>query len=390
MIMESIITKIREALDKVEEWIEYNEYKGYEPSDGLTSFLRPLTFNRRILERILQQVGRQSPFNLRPLMGVKPLESTKARGYMALGYLDRYRLTGSKTYKEKASQCLNWLDQNKSDGWIGHGWGNAFPMVGRANSIKAHEPMLVWTSIIGHAFIDAYEMFRVERHLEIINSIIICILNLPTEKTETGICLSYVPSEQSSIHNSNMLAAGFLAKAAALTANEKAKIIAKQCMEYSCSRQLSNGSWYYGEAPVHHWIDNFHTGYNLDSLKRYIEATNDHEYDEKLRKGIRYFKEHFFNKDGCPRYYHNRTYPIDIQCSSQAIETLTYFSDHDDESLEMACRVAMWTIQNMQDRDGHFYYRIYPMGIKSKIPMLHWGQATNYRALAYLLRRLTN
>ena len=34
----------------------------------------------------------------------------------------------------------------------------------------------------------------------------------------------------------------------------------------------------------------------------------------------------------------------------------------------------------MQDEDGHFYYRAYPL-MKAKAPMLHWAQATTYRAL---------
>jgi hypothetical protein len=41
----------------------------------------------------------------------------------------------------------------------------------------------------------------------------------------------------------------------------------------------------------------------------------------------------------------------------------------------------------MQDRDGHFYYRMYPL-LKAKAPMLHWAQATTYRALALLWARL--
>jgi hypothetical protein len=41
----------------------------------------------------------------------------------------------------------------------------------------------------------------------------------------------------------------------------------------------------------------------------------------------------------------------------------------------------------MQGRDGHFYYRIYPWG-KAKTPMLHWAQATMYKALALLVHQL--
>jgi hypothetical protein len=158
-------------------------------------------------------------------------------------------------------------------------------------------------------------------------------------------------------------------------------------MKYSCSRQVSNGAWYYGEDPKWHWIDNFHTGYNLDSLKCYIENTNDTTYQDNLSRGLEYFKTTFFEQNGRPKYYHNRVYPIDSQCAAQAIETLANFSDHDEESFDLALKVAEWTINNMQDRKGYFYYRQYPL-IKAKTPMLHWGQATTYKGLTKLLSKI--
>ena len=77
----------------------------------------------------------------------------------------------------------------------------------------------------------------------------------------------------------------------------------------------------------------------------------------------------FFEKDGAPRYYDNKTYPIDIQCASQAITTLAYFSDLYPEALELAGKVAEWTIDNMQDGSGYFYYRVLPWK-KIKVPLL--------------------
>jgi hypothetical protein len=44
----------------------------------------------------------------------------------------------------------------------------------------------------------------------------------------------------------------------------------------------------------------------------------------------------------------------------------------------------------MQDKQGFFYYRIYPLGIKAKIPMLHWGQATTYFSLSLIFSKLRN
>jgi hypothetical protein len=191
----------------------------------------------------------------------------------------------------------------------------------------------------------------------------------------------------SSIHNANMLGAAMLAWTAKHTNNSNYIELAHSAMEYSCRRQLADGSWWYAEPAKYHWIDNFHTGYNLDSLKRYIENTGDETWRPNLRRGLEYYKEHFFEGDGCPSYYHDRRYPVDSQCAAQSIETLATFSDEDSECLSLAMKVAVWTITNMQGDDGHFFYRIYPL-IKSRTPMLHWAQATTYKALALLLERL--
>ena len=62
------------------------------------------------------------------------------------------------------------------------------------------------------------------------------------------------------------------------------------------------------------------------------------------------------------------------------------FQDHD--SLELALKVAQWTIQHMQDHTGYFYYRRYSPWLVNKTPTLHWGQATMLCALAALYRAL--
>ena len=80
------------------------------------------------------------------------------------------------------------------------------------------------------------------------------------------------------------------------------------------------------QAPKYHWIDNFHTGYNLDSLKRYIDSTNETEFSAICQRGYKYFKHNFFESDGRTKYMHDRLLPIDIQCAAQAIDTLSLFS----------------------------------------------------------------
>jgi len=306
---------------------------------------------------------------------------------MGWGYVKMYTLTGAEEHRRRAESCFDWLMRNRSPVYEQYCWGNHFSFSTRAGTIPKHAPTIVWSSLIGLAFLEAYEVLSNPKYLEAAASTAEWVKSLPREQTARGTCLSYVPFMQSSIHNSNMLGAALLSRVAVHTNDHLAFEVARDAMAYSCARQNADGAWFYGEAPKYHWIDNFHTGYNLDCLKRYIDSTGDREFEPNLRRGLQYFKLHFFEADGRPKYYHDKANPIDIQCAAQAIDTLAFFSDTDPESLELAVKVALWTINNMQGQDGHFYYR--DLGWKKvTTPMFHWGQGTMFKALAHLLRKL--
>lgn len=378
---------LRDSLGKLGSWVVRHDYKGYDPGDGLNSFLRPLAFGNRLAERVLLQLVWKAPINLRPLVGIKPMDSTKGRGYMAWGYLLRYKVTRDKSYLARAIECLDWLVANKSRGQLGYSWGNHFDFVTRSGINPAGSPIIVWTSLIGQAFLEAFEHTRDARFLDIARSVCSWILALPRERTSSGACLSYVPFRQTSIHNSNMLGAAMLACTWKHTQDPELIDVSREAMLYSCSRQRPDGAWWYGEETKYHWIDNFHTGYNLDSLKRYLDSTGESEFRDHLTSGLSYFTNTFIAPDGTPRYYHDKTYPIDIQCAAQTIESLAFCSNDDSKCLDLAKRVASWTIKNMQDADGYFYFRRYPV-FTAKTPYIHWGQATMYKALATLLLRI--
>jgi rhamnogalacturonyl hydrolase YesR len=386
-LLQGTASKVERSAAAVARWVEEHDYCAYDPGDGNLSFLHPLTFNILILERVLQQAVYRSPLNLRPLLGIKPHVSTKGMGYMGWGYVKLYASTGESVYASRAKRCLDWLIENKTPFYPQYAWGNHFPFCTRGGKTPALEPIVPWTTLIGQAFIEAHATFGDPQYLEVIDSIAEWLIRLPRERTESGTCISYVAFKQNSIHNSNMLAGAFLAQAAALTGRRGAVEAARDAMVYSCSRQRADGAWMYGAAAKYQWNDNFHTGYNLDCLKRYIAATGDREFDTNLRKGFEYFKTHFFEADGRPKYYDTQTYPTDSQCAGQAIDTLTFFSDEDSAALPLAVKVANWTIDHMQDRDGHFYYRDLGWAL-ARTPMLHWAQGTIFKALTHLLVRL--
>jgi rhamnogalacturonyl hydrolase YesR len=379
--------RLEESLARAVRWVQDHRYKGYEPADGNSSVLFPLTGARVLPMRVLQQLVLRAPFNIRPLIGVRPHESAIGRGYMAWAYLVMCRRTASPLIRDEAKACLEWLIANRARGYDESCWGDPYDYATRSGRRPRGEPLLIWSALIGQAFLEAFERLADRQYLHVAESIGRWILKLPVEHTGSGLCLSYVAYRQSSIHNSNAMGAAFLARLGSLTGNHQALAVARSAMTYTCTRQRADGSWFYAEDPKFHWIDNFHTGYNLSALKTYRTASNDHSFDEQLSKGMQYFKANFFEDDGRPKYFHDRTYPVDIQCAAQAIETLAVFSAGDPECLTQALRAADWTIDNLQAADGHFRYR--DLGwTKVSTPMLHWGQATMVKALAVVLDKL--
>jgi polysaccharide biosynthesis protein VpsJ len=384
-------TEVHESMCKLVEWLERNDYRGYDTFDGLNArFLRPLTFNSKFLRTVLQQGVRRFPINLRPILGIAPSRSTKGMGFLARGFLRLHDVTGDSTWREKAERALAWLIENKSPGYSGACWGNHFDYQARGDFyLPKGVPTVVWTSLIGHAFLDAHARCPQNGFLEVAASACEHILHDVNASAERdAVCICYTPIHASLVHNANTLAASLLARTYSYDRNESYRVLAEKAMRYTARCQRPEGSWYYGEAPYRHWIDNFHTAYVLDSFKHYIESTGDERFEQNLTSGYQYWKNTFFLGDGTPKYYHHKTRPIDIQCCSQAIDTFVFFHDRDPESPALAAKVANWTIGHMQDRSGYFYYRRYSRGLVNKTPTLHWGQATMLCALAGLYKLL--
>ena len=381
--------EILASIQRLSGWLEANDYRGYDTFDGLSSWARPLTFRTKYLQTVLLQGVRRFPLNLRPLLGIPRAHSSKGMGFLARGFIRLHKTTGDAVWAEKARMALAWLIAHQSPGYSGAAWGNHFDYIARGFYLPKGTPTVVWTSLIGHAFLDAFDHFGDQQYLDIAVSACEHIMrDLQLSPDGEGACISYIPTQDSRVHNSNTLGGSLLARTWRHTANDALRERAEKAMRYTAQYQRPNGSWFYGEPPNMHWVDNFHTAYVLDCFKYYLDNTGDHQFDRNISTGYDFWKKTFFLEDGTPRYYDYKTLPLDIQCSSQAIDTLVFFSDRDPEAIPLALKVARWTIANMQDPSGYFYYRRYSRRIVNKTPTLHWGQATMMSALAGLYQQL--
>jgi hypothetical protein len=381
---------ISRAADNLQVWFEQADYAGYDTFDGLSSPIAPVaTLNIPILKQFWQQGVRRFPVNLRPVLGIRPSKSTKAMAFFAQGYMYRHKTWADERALERMKFCLDWLDRNRCPEFKGHAWGNHFDYQSRGGNIGKGTPTIVWTALIGLAFLDAFEYTGEERWFKIAKNACEFIVNeLGWIECQPGILLRYFPDAPNIIHNSSMLGSALLARVSAIEKNDRYLELASRAVTFTVHHQNPNGSWYYGVGKKWEWVDSFHTGYVIESLHTVCQVDKSPVFREALQKGYDFFFDTFFLEDGTPRYYDYKTYPIDIQCASQGIQTLVNLADLREGSVPLATKVALWTIKNMQDASGYFHYRKYPL-IANKTPTLHWGQATMFAALALLNNRVS-
>src|SRR6186997_947738 len=141
--------------------------------------LFPLTGGMVLPMRVLQQVVLRAPLNIRPLLGVKPHESAIGRGYMAWGYLTMHRRTASSEIAAEARGCLEWLIANRSPRSSDFCWGDPYEYATRSGRRPYGEPLLIWSALIGQAFLDAFDVLGEPRYLNVAESVGRWIMSLP-------------------------------------------------------------------------------------------------------------------------------------------------------------------------------------------------------------------
>lgn len=112
--------------------------------------------------------------------------------------------------------------------------------------------------------------------------------------------------------------------------------------------------------------------------------TGEYIWENEIKNAYQYFLNTFWLANGCPKYYHNSLYPIDIHGSAQGVVTCLTLARYDDQSIPLAKRIAKWAVENMQDDKGFFYYqknRLYT----NKTPYIRWSQAWMFYALSLLV-----
>jgi hypothetical protein len=382
--------KVRKALDELAIYCKKEEFKGYDPYDGLNStFFQSFPYipGNRIARLVWIQAFKRSPFNLRPLCGIKKEYNPKALGLFLSGYCALYKSDAREEYLTEIHFLISKILELVSPGKRGASWGYNFDWESKAFFQPKFTPTIVVSSFIANSLLDAYEIVHDEKLLRTARSTCDYILKdlNRTYNDDGNFAFSYSSIDKSVVFNASLLGSKLLARVFSITGEPILKEEAKKSLNYCCGFQHSDGSWAYGLLPFHQWIDNFHTGYNLECISDYMRFTGDHSYEINLKSGLEYYLNTFFSKNGIPRYYSNSVYPIDIHAPAQLVITLFRLGKFC-ENKELIDSVLNWTILNMKSDKGYFYYQKNRF-FTSKIPYMRWSQAWMFYAFStYLLQ----
>ena len=289
--------------------------------------------------------------------------------------------------KQELYQTIEYLGdlilKQQSIGYSGSCWGYNFDWQARRLFLfPAGTPNVVVTAFCTDALLDAYEITQNEVFLNAaLSASQFVIKDLNRAEYKNGILFSYSPLEgNNTVFNASLLGAKILVRNFEITRDNEKLELAELAIKAAINGQAEDGSWVYGLLPVQSWIDSFHSGFNLTALQRYFENTQDQKVMEAITKGKSFYLENFFSEDGTPKYYHNKTYPIDIHCPGQLLISLHALHCFH-ENQELAERVLAWTINNMQDKKGYFYYQLKKRW-SSKIPYMRWSNAFMFFAMS--------
>lgn len=394
------MTILEDSLIKLKNYCEKEQFKGWDPFDGLNSKLLMLPGLRKspFYRLAVIQIFKRNPVNLRRIALINKDYNAKGIGLFLQGYCNLHEAVrknpnlsekfGSlQEIEAQIDEIASLLISLRSKGdYHGACWGYNFDWQNRTGfNFPKYTPTVVATCFCATSLFSAFEITKNPRCLDLaLSSAKFVTEDLHRTESNSGFLFSYSPLRgHETVYNASLLGSKLLSWCYKYTGNEDIKKLAQKSVKACCAGQLESGAWPYGMLPLQQWVDSFHTGYNLDALNDYEQLTGDTSFHECIEKGVVYYIKNFFEEDGCPKYYDNKKYPIDIHCPAQLFVTLARMGRFE-EYRSLLDKVLNWTIENMQSPKGFFYYQ-FKKGINSKISYMRWSNAFMFYALTFFL-----
>jgi hypothetical protein len=323
------------SLDRILSFAERENYKGYDPYDGLLSPLSRI--NLPIYRLLFQQFVKRVDEKFRKILLIPKGHNPKG---LAL-FLWTYSLLGDEERAKKVWEILRGY-AIKTNGGIAFGYN--FPWQSSVFYVPLGTPNVIATSFVVFALNCARKVFGWKIDLGEFLPFYEKTLNV--FRDENGyLWMSYTPLDRLRIFNSSVL--GALAYLISGGKEETAREIAKTLINY----QGEDGRWIYGlDRITMKYVDNIHTAYNLWGLLGIKNILGDDELDEGIRKGYSFYINNLFDKETHLPISKLGKKKFDTHDVAVSIITFKIFGDKN-----RAKRLEDWALRNLVDENGRVF-----------------------------------
>ena len=286
-------------------------------------------------------------------------------------------------------KICDYLWRQKSKESLNPSWGSGFKWrTSTGHVINDEEPSSLVTALVGLAFLDAYKLSKDTKYLERSRGILEYFVNENGYKTDSddSICFYYTPNIQEPITNASAFVALFLRTFNATRRNNTSNRLAERSYRFIINNQEPDGSWLYFTSLTRkeNVVDNFHTGFILETLLEGLSLEFDSEMERCTRRGLCFYSK-MFRANGQPRFNTRKQYPIDIHDVAQGIIVFSLSDQIFHKGIDIANNIKNYVNIHMKRSDGRYLSRIYRFR-KSNLTTPRWADCWMLLGLAELLK----
>ena len=400
------MNRVVESLSKLQKYCEAEDFKGWDPYDGLNSQIFnavPLLKNSALCRLIMIQFFKLSPVNLRRAAMISKDYNPKGIALFLSGYCNLYEAVianpALQLELESPEQLLGKIDHlaqllmdiRSKGNHHGACWGYEFGWQSKAFYLPAYTPTIVVTAFAVDALLRTYQITGRSEYLDLaLSSERFILEDLNRIPKSEGYMFSYSPLDKRAVYNATLLGSKTLTSIYKYKNEERLMNQITQSVRPVLSMQNPDGSFPHSDQVGNKWRDNFHTGFKLESLVYCNRILCDAAVESAIEKGYAHWISNFFDREtGIALYYDNDSInsTVDLHCFAQAIPTL-YHLDKLGNELPLVEKTINWAIDNMQSHDGAFYYRKKGNRL-NKIKYMRWPNAWMFYGMSFYLKYIS-
>jgi len=386
--LENMIISIEDLIN----WLDNENLTSYDPFDIQSSrtwkILNNSTFFPiRLIKKYLIILEKLFPRFIR-IFSHKTKASTSV-ALFASSCAMIYQIDKNEKLLRNIQDKLNWLEENKSEGYSGYCWGLPFKWYLPENIVAdINTPCSTILIYIMDAFLLGHKLTGNDHYKEValsISNFLIKDLNkdIIDEKT---ICSSYTPLDNFHVINVNSYVAATLYTLFSYSKNKNLIEYSDKLINYVIKEQNEDGSWFYWEKneKSKDVVDSLHQCYIIENLYRCYLINKDKRIFDSIQKCLDYFIKNLYRNGQIKKFTDEKykDYPLELIDHAEAITMFTMLSN-DFNTKKYAEKTVNYVFQKFKIKNKSYFYSYIIKSIPKDIPYIRWGESQILYALSF-------